>query len=91
MYLMLSLQYCVLSFHSQSNPHHFIVCTWCFNFSKYHDLIIGCVGSIQQILLICLPLSVHERTLLVLMKWPEVHQLGPMVGTPYTLEMGYGQ
>jgi hypothetical protein len=68
MYLMLSLQYYVFSFHSQSNPNHVIVCTWCLNFAKDQELIVGCVGSIQHFLLICLPLSAHERTLYVFTK-----------------------
>jgi hypothetical protein len=67
--------------------NHVATCTWCWCSPEYRELLAVCVGSIQQFLLLCLPPSERGRTLLMLMQWVEVHQLGPMDETPGTPKM----
>jgi hypothetical protein len=75
----------------EPNVGHVIACTWHWPSAIYHEPIVGGVGSIQQIWFLCLPQSEHGRTLSVKMEWEELHQWGPMVGTPSTPEKGCGQ
>jgi hypothetical protein len=57
----------------------------------YHEPIVECDIFFQKKLMLYIPQYKHGRSLPMKMQWVELHQWGPMVGTPSTLEKGFGQ
>jgi hypothetical protein len=66
----------------EPNVGHVIFYNWNFTSTRYHELVVGGAGSVQQIWLLCLLWFGCGRNLLVNMEWGELNKWGKTTENP---------